>query len=144
VGLPQPPSVVAWGSPVPLATLAEAPYHPADPPAPAYAPPSYYSPGATPGPVTNPDPAGPAAASPDGPVSPLLWPLIALNVTFNVLTYLLGPLGTWLRGSGRSVMGWVGIGMILAAGVWAAGEWYGYDWPKLDASGIKAKFGLDR
>jgi hypothetical protein len=144
VGLPQPPSLVAWGSPVPLATLAEAPYQPTDPPVPQYAPPGYYPAAALPLPVSNPDAAVPAGPNSARPVSPLLWPLIVLNVTFNVFTHLLGPLGTWLRGSGRSVMGWLGIGMILAAGVWAAGEWYGYDWPKMDASGIKSKLGLDR
>jgi hypothetical protein len=142
VGLSQPPSVVAWGSPVPLATPAEVPYQPAEQRAPAYPLPGYYPPpAAAPAPVANPDPANSATAN---PVSPLLWPLIALNVIFNVLTYLVGPPGSWLRGPGRSVMGWLGIGMILAAGVWAAGEWLGYDWPKIDVSAIQSKIGLGK
>jgi hypothetical protein len=37
-------------------------------------------------------------------------------------------------------MGWVGVGMILAAIVWAVGAWYGYAWPRLDL----ARFGLTR
>jgi hypothetical protein len=140
-----PPSVLTWGTPVPLATLAEAPYHPQ--------PPAYLisSPPATPNliattaappvlPLTVPTPASPAAPS----ISPILWPLIALNVTFNMATYLLGPLGTWLRGSGRTLMGWLGIGMILSAGAWAAGEKLGYDWPKIDVSAVQAKLGLSR
>jgi hypothetical protein len=137
-----PPSVVAWGSPVPLATPADAPYRPE---APAYLfppPPAPPHPAGVPyaPPLPVPTPASPAPPS----ASPVLWPLIALNVTFNVATYLLGPLGTWLRGSGRTTMGWLGIGMILAAGGWAAGEWYGYDWPKIDVSAVQAKLGLSR
>jgi hypothetical protein len=57
-----------------------------------------------------------------------------LNGTFNLLTYLLGPLGAWLRGSGRNALGWAGILMLLAAGAWAAGEWVGYEWPAVDLS----------
>jgi hypothetical protein len=157
-GWPQPPvpqagSVAAWGSPVPLATPAEVPYHPEPSPVPFYHPSAYFvpPPPTTSQPATNTGAGSPraspvaalAAAGPP-PVSPALWPLIALNVTFNVLTYLLGPLGTWLRGSGRTAMGRLGIGMILAAGVWAAGEWYGYDWPKIDVSAIQAKLRLPR
>src|SRR5262245_39519014 len=117
------PSVLTWADPVPLATPAEAPY---DPQPLAYLLPS---------PAANPNPAGPVALPPGPPltvpapasptaqsISPILWPLILLNVTFNVPTYLLGPLGAWLRGSGRTLMGWFGFGMIIAAGLWAAVE----------------------
>ena len=144
VGLPQPPSVVAWEKPVPLATLAEAPYHPIEQSGPLYQPPGYNSPAAVPASGADPHPVVAAPTNPAPPISPILWPLIALNVSFNILSYLLGPLGTWLRGSGRSVIGWLGIGMILAAGVWAAGEWYGYDWPKVDVSAIQARLGFAR
>jgi hypothetical protein len=59
---------------------------------------------------------------------------LVLNGLFDVLTYLLGPLGSWLRGSGRTALGWLGILALLAAAAWAAGEWYGIDWPKPDLS----------
>ena len=64
----------------------------------------------------------------------MLWPLIAFNAAFNVLSHLLGPLGAWLRGPGRTPLGWAGVAMILSAAVWAAGEWLGYDWPAVDLS----------
>ena len=109
--------MVAWGSPVPMATPAEEPY-PSPPP--AFQPHAY---NVDPAPIASPVYASPAPAdAPTAPISPLLWPLIALNVVFNLLTYLLGPLGTWLRGPGRSALGWLGIGLILTAGVWAAGR----------------------
>jgi len=130
-------SVVAWGSPVPMATPAEEPY-PSPPP--AFQPRAY---NVDPAPVAAPiypSPAPPDA--PTAPISPLLWPLIALNVVFNLVTYLLGPLGTRLRGPGRSLIGWLGIGLILTAGVWALGEWYGYDWPQLDLTAVRSKLGL--
>jgi hypothetical protein len=146
---PSPPaSVVSWGSPVPLATPAEAPYSPPYQPSspPGYSP-AGYSP---PAPVYTPPMIAPqvygaaptAVVRPPVPIS--LWPFILLNGTFNILSYLLGPLGTWLRGPGRTMMGWLGIGLILAAGVWAAGEWYGYDWPKIDAKEWLAKLGISR
>jgi hypothetical protein len=125
--------------------LAEAPYDPQPAAYPFQSPPATQI-ATTPTAV----PAGPplyahTQASPAAPsISPILWPLIALNVTFNIATYLLGPLGTWLRGSGRTLMGWLGIGMIVAAGVWAAGERFGYDWPKIDVSAVQAKLGLSR
>src|SRR5262249_16262429 len=139
------PSVLTWGAPVPLATLAEAPY---DPQPSAYlfqSPPATQSPTyttAAPPVLALPVPA-PASTAPPS-ISPLLCPLIPLNLAFNFATSLLGRLGTWLRGSGRTLMGWLGIGMILTAVGWAAGEWFGYDWPKIDVSAVKAKLGLSR
>lgn len=138
VGWQQPQSVVAWGSPVPLATLADAQYHVDDQVARAYPQPTQYSPVAVPVPVAS----ELTETQQTRQASLAAWPLIALNVTFNALTYLLGPPGAWLRGSGRSLMGWLGIGMILAAGVWATGEWFGYDWPRIDLSAVRAKLGL--
>ena len=139
------PSVLTWGAPVPLATLAEAPYDSQPPAYPILSPPATHSPPATIAVPLGPPLSVPAQASPTAPsISPILWPLVALNVTFNIATYLLGPLGTWLRGSGRTLMGWLGIGMILAAGTWAAGEKFGYDWPKIDLSAVQAKLGLSR
>jgi len=128
-----------------LATPAEAPFdrQPA-----AYllpSPPANQSPIiATAVPAATPSPVPAPANQPVSSISPILWPLIALNAVFNIATYLLGPLGTWLRGSGRTLMGWLGVGMILAAGTWAAGEWCGYDWPKVDVSAVQAKLGISR
>lgn len=70
-------------------------------------------------------------ASNQKPTSLFVWFLIALNGAFNIFTHLLGPLGTWLRGSGRISLGWLGIFMVLGAAAWALGNWYGYDWPKV-------------
>jgi hypothetical protein len=130
---PVPSSVVAWGAPVPLATPAEDPYLPGPVPGPVYQR-ATYSATDDQFPVAEPVPPDPQPAPVRPPVSAALWPLIALNVTFDVLTYVLGVPGAWLRGPGRAVLGWLGVGMLLAAGVWAAGQWFGYDWPKADLS----------
>jgi hypothetical protein len=45
-----------------------------------------------------------------------LWPLALLNRVFDLLTYLLGPFGAWLRGSGgRTFLAIVGLVFLLAA-----------------------------
>ncbi len=71
-----------------------------------------------------------AAASTQEPTqSFLLTPFIVINGVFDALTYLLGPLGAWLRqGSGRTALGWLGIVMILGAIGWALTDWAGSDW----------------
>jgi hypothetical protein len=129
---PQPASVVAWGSPAPAG------------------PPSVV--GSDPFPVAAPVAANHLPFAVEVPVGPALIPgqpppstveppdslpvqfLVLVNGTFNILTYLLGPLGTMLRGPGRAALGWCGILMLLAAAVWTAGEWAGYDWPAVDLS----------
>jgi hypothetical protein len=123
------PPVVAWGSPVPAAAPVPSAYAMA---VPAEAPfaaqivsPYGYVPGQPP----------PSTAR--LPESVPVQLLTVLNSAFNVLTYFLGPPGAWLRGSGRSLLGWCGILMVLAAAVWAVGEWAGYEWPPIDLS----KFG---
>ena len=110
---------------------------------PMAAPPVY----AVPIPVEPPPVAAPVPGQP--PPSTALPPstlpvqfLLLLNGTFNLLTYLLGPLGTWLRGSGRNALGWAGILMLAAAGVWAAGEWAGYEWPAVDLSRMAEERGI--
>jgi hypothetical protein len=61
----------------------------------------------------------------------MIWPLVALNWIFDLLTYLLGPLGGWLRSAGgRNVLGWLGIVMIFGAIGWAIADWYGIDWTR--------------
>jgi hypothetical protein len=124
-----PPPVVAWGSPVPAAAPGPPAYAiVAQAEAPFAAPivsPYGYVPGQPP----------PSVARP--PESLPVQVLTVLNGAFHVLTYFLGPPGTWLRGSGRNLLGWSGILMALAAAAWAAGEWAGYNWPPIDLS----KFG---
>jgi hypothetical protein len=130
---PQGPSVVAWGSPVPAAAPVHLP--PAAAPAPTYAVPATAEQFPFAAPVTHvPGQPPPSAARP--PAALPIQLLVLLNGTFNVLTYLLGPLGTWLRGPGRTALGWCGVLMLLVAGVWAAGEWRGFDWPAIDLSRI--------
>ncbi len=67
--------------------------------------------------------------------SPLLFPLVALNWVYDILTYLL-PMGSWWRTGGRTWLGRAGVLMILASIGWGVGEWYGIDWPKPDLSKI--------
>jgi hypothetical protein len=125
-------SLVSWGTPVvPPAAEIGAPVAPPFAPTPVVSAPAVVS-----------QPA--AIPQPESTVPAALWPLILLNGLFDILSYVLGPLGTWLRGPGRTVLGLLGIGMILAAGVWAAGEWYGYEWPRGDLSQLAARLGLAR
>jgi hypothetical protein len=131
-----PPSVVAWGSPAPPADVP--PW--AMPSGPASAPP--FAIPVSSGPVIQ-------AVSPTSYQSTsgtqqsqslFILSLVLLNGLFNLLTYLLGPIGTWIRGPGRGMVGWAGILMLVAAAVWALGNWYGYDWPRPNLS----RFGLSR
>ncbi|HJZ92860.1 MAG TPA: hypothetical protein VKE40_18445 [Gemmataceae bacterium] len=125
-------SVVSWGTPVvPPAAETSAPVAPPSAPTPAALTPAVLR-----QPTAVPQPASAVPAA--------LWPLILLNGLFDILSYLLGPLGTWLRGPGRTVLGLLGIGMLLAAGVWTAGEWYGYEWPRDILSQLAGRLGLAR
>jgi hypothetical protein len=127
---PAGPSVVAWGAPVPLATAADLPPRFDPTPAPVYAVPAPAE-----LPYAVPYVSGqPPSSTVQPPVGLPIQLLIALNGVFNVLTYLLGPVGTWLRGAGRNTLGWLGILMLLAAAGWAVGQWYGIDWPRPDLS----------
>jgi hypothetical protein len=60
-------------------------------------------------------PTAPRAAS-----GPRQW-LMAINGAFDGFTSWLGPVGQWLRSEqGRSIVGWSGLAMIVAALLWAA------------------------
>lgn len=55
-----------------------------------------------------------------------LAPLAGINRLFDRGTRLLGPLGRWLRStSGRRALGWLGLGLWLAAIVWGVLKWIG-------------------
>ncbi len=56
------------------------------------------------------------------------WIALGFNGLFDVPTYLLGPLGAWLRGPvGRDLLGWSGIFLLMGAIGWGAVKWMG--WP---------------
>jgi hypothetical protein len=56
-----------------------------------------------------------------------LWPLAAVNGVFDVFTYLLGPLGAWLRQpGGRLFLGWMGVALLLAAAGLQIALWCGW------------------
>ncbi len=45
------------------------------------------------------------------------------------LRWLLGPLGSWLRGpGGRRALGWSGFALLAATGVWLAKDFFGWTW----------------
>jgi hypothetical protein len=126
------PSVVAWGSPAPV---GPPPGFNPDPVLVAAAVAANHLPFAVELPAGSlPVPGQPPPSTAGPPASLPVQFLVLLNGAFNVLTYLLGPLGTWLRGPGRAALGWCGILMLLAAAAWAAGEWLGYEWPPIDLS----------
>jgi hypothetical protein len=134
---PPAPSVVAWGSPVVAipAVVSPAPQPIPFPTAPAYAHPAICESVPFAAAVSIPATYVVGQPPPSTVQPPSALPiqlLVFVNGMFNVLTYLVGPLGTWLRGPGRNTVGWCGILMILAAGAWAAGEWIGYEWPAID------------
>jgi hypothetical protein len=72
-------------------------------------------------------------AEPDEELPPLrgrfVWPLVPFNWLFDVLTAPLGPAGRWLRGEhGRTLLGFTGLALLLAAAVvgvldWILGNW---------------------
>ncbi len=58
-----------------------------------------------------------------------LWPLVWINIAFDGLTFLLGPLGRWLRGpTGRPLIGWIGVLLFAGALAWALFDWMGWTW----------------
>lgn len=82
--------------------------------------------GAAESPPTGSDAAAASLSSPrPGSPRPFLW----LNLTYDVLTYLLGPLGRWLRGpAGRALVGWIGVLLLAGAMAWFLYDWMGWTW----------------
>jgi hypothetical protein len=142
---PSPPSVVAWGSPVPASPPPESAPWVQNPP--QYTPPPFATPvpsesqpqPAFQAPAYLPQPTIAPAPNRRGSTSTFMGLIVLLNGTFNVLTYLLGPLGKWLRGPGRTFIGWVGVAMLLTAIGWAVGDWQGIEWPRPDLSRLGLK-----
>jgi hypothetical protein len=88
------------------------------------APPTAPKPNSTP---LRPPQAPPHVEEPAG-VLWIFWPLLLVNVLFDLLLWPLGPLGTALRSRpGRSFLGMVGLGCLAAAGAWALLDYLGLD-----------------
>lgn len=63
------------------------------------------------------------------PPAAWLLPLVWANGFFDLLTYLLGSHGRWLRGPrGRAALAWLGLLLLLAAAAWAVLDWDGWNW----------------
>jgi hypothetical protein len=61
--------------------------------------------------------------------TPWLGPLGWLNAAFDRSSVALGRPGLWLvRSDVRTVMGWLGFAMLLAAAVILVGDWFGWTW----------------
>jgi hypothetical protein len=133
---PSSATVTAWGVPAVAPTAPPSYLQQAQPiPQQAYTTSIPYNPSASIAAEPSLTTAQPPTSTMKPPKPVLLMPLYLLNRTFDVLTYLI-PFGSWLRGSGRNMLGWMGIMMLLIAGCWGVGEWNGYDWPRVDLSQI--------
>src|SRR5262249_13744262 len=82
-----------------------------------------------------PAPPLPGAASRRlAPVPPRLtcwWQrsLVWANRTFDRWTCRLGRPGRWLQGTtGRTVLGWLGIGLLCVAAGWGLSNWFDWTW----------------
>lgn len=65
------------------------------------------------------------------PLPPVLWPVYVLNKLFDLCTFPLGPVGSWLRQrSGRNALAWLGVLMILGAIGWGVADLRGLDWTR--------------
>jgi hypothetical protein len=81
--------------------------------------------------TASPAPASPTPASPTSgrSLSPLWWPLLVLNWCFDAPTYLLGPLGRWLRGAdGGGWLLFLGLLGFVAAAVVVVLDGIGWNW----------------
>jgi hypothetical protein len=62
-------------------------------------------------------------------IVPWLGPLGWLNAAFDRCSVALGRPGLWLvRSDVRTLMGWLGFGMLLAAAAILIGDWFGWTW----------------
>jgi hypothetical protein len=63
------------------------------------------------------------------PLPVILWPFYLVDRVYTVITYILGPLTSWLSGpSMKHFLGWLGIIMILLAIGLAGSLMFGFDW----------------
>jgi hypothetical protein len=117
----------------------------ADPPA-AFGPHPAFAPIATVPLSTPPDTTPgslPVTPSPRPRILPRPWPtyaspslgalwdrwLVWTNRTFDRYTCWLGKPGRWLQGpTGRTVLGWLGLGLLAAAGAWTLSIWFDWTW----------------
>ena len=61
--------------------------------------------------------------------APWLGPLGWFNAAFDRCSVALGRPGLWLvRSDVRTLMGWLGFGMLLAAAAILIGDWFGWTW----------------
>jgi hypothetical protein len=61
---------------------------------------------------------------------PWMGPLAGINYLFDRFAIVFGSPGLWLTGpDGRAVLGWMGLGFLLAALAILAGDWLGWSWP---------------
>jgi hypothetical protein len=136
------PSAQTWG-PLAESWRQTQPMHPtpASPSIPVYVPPPTNAPSVwtqtvvlsdAPSSAEMPAAAAPATEPapvprPDTPV--VLWPLVAFNAFFDVFLWLLGPLGSWLRGpSGGKVFATIGVLGLIGAAAVAALDLFGWNW----------------
>ena len=60
----------------------------------------------------------------DGPPPPLwLWPAAGVNHLYDSLMGRLGAPGRIMRGTGRTLLGWIGLLLMAAALAWAVFDW---------------------
>jgi hypothetical protein len=56
-------------------------------------------------------------------------PLVAINLTFDYATMILGGAGEWMRTEGgRLLLGLSGVAMMLIAAGWFVKDWLGWNW----------------
>ncbi len=58
----------------------------------------------------------------------VLRPLVRINNLYDATTRWLGPPGRWLRSQGRTLLGWTGLALLIAAAAWVALDWIGWIW----------------
>jgi hypothetical protein len=56
------------------------------------------------------------------------WPVLAVNRLYDAPTQLAGPAGEWLRDSGRTIVGWIGVSLIVIAAAWVVVDWLAWMW----------------